>query len=74
MGHGSKDRPSEPLSSEDAGRLIETHLQKRGNPNLKLGDVETEDDHFIATIVTKDDSLVDKLKIDKETGWFQSIY
>jgi hypothetical protein len=74
MGQGSGETPSEPLSAEDAGRLIETHLQNRGNPNLKLGDVEKADDHFIATIVTQDDSLVDKLKIDKETGWFQSIY
>lgn len=74
MGKGSGETPSEPLSTEDAGRLIETHLQNRGNPNLKLGDVETGDDHFIATIVTQDDSLVDKLRIDKETGWFQSIY
>ncbi len=74
MGQGSGETPSGPLSAEDAGRLIETHLQNRGNPNLKLGDVETEDDHFIATIVTQDDSMVDKLKIDKETGWFQSIY
>ncbi len=74
MGRGSDDRPSDPLSAEDAGRLIETHLRNRGNPNLKLGEVEAKDDHFTATIVTQDDSLVDKLRIDKDTGWFQSIY
>lgn len=74
MRYGSGEMPSGPLSAEDAGRLIETHLQNRGNPNLKLRDVETANDHFIATIVTKDDSLVDKVKIDKETGWFRSIY
>ena len=74
MGGGFSERSADPLSAEEAGRLVENHLRNKGNPNLKLGEVETKKDHFIANIVTKDDSLVDKLRIDKDTGWFQSIY
>ena len=74
MAGGFSERSAAPLSAEEAGRLVENHLRNKGNPNLKLGEVETKKDHFIANIVTKDDSLVDKLRIDKDTGWFQSIY
>ncbi|MFQ5693749.1 MAG: hypothetical protein ACE5IM_11980, partial [Nitrospinota bacterium] len=53
---------------EKAEALVNRHLAWMGNPNLKVGSVKEETDSFVAEIVTKDGSLVDRLRIDKETG------
>ena len=39
------------------------------NPNLKLGKITEQDEVFEVEIVTKDGSQVDKLLVDKSTGW-----
>ena len=44
------------------------------NPNLKLGAIKDAGSAFEAEIVTKDDSLVDKIMVDKATGWMRSSY
>jgi hypothetical protein len=41
---------------------------------LKLGKIMDKDQYFEAEIVTKNDSLVDKILVDKQTGWMRSIY
>ena len=64
----------EPLNKNQARLLVENYLRNRRNPNLKVGDISDEDGVFEATIVTRDGSLVDKLEVDKETGWFRSVY
>jgi hypothetical protein len=63
-----------PLEKDQARLLVENYLRNRRNPNLKVGDISDKDGVFEATIVTKDGSLVDKLEVDKETGWFRSVY
>ncbi len=63
-----------PLSKQQAEMLVEHYLQMKGNPNLKLGKITDEKDYFVAEITTKDGSLVEKYQIDKNTGWFKSIY
>jgi hypothetical protein len=54
--------------------MAENYLQSTGNPNLKLGDIKDEGRYFEADIVTRDNSLVDKLLVDKKTGEMRSVY
>ncbi len=44
------------------------------NPNLKIGKITEKDTGFEAEILTKNDDLVDKVLVDKNTGWMRSIY
>ncbi len=45
------------------------------NPNLKVGKIEDKGNTFEAEIVTKkEDSLVDRIAVDKYTGWMRSVY
>jgi hypothetical protein len=64
--------PMQPLSKNTARDLAENYVA--GNPNLKIGDVVEEDNTYIASIVTKDGSLVEKLIIDKRSGWMRRAY
>jgi hypothetical protein len=54
--------------------LLENYLKNTGNPNLKLGDIGEKEKFYEAEILTKDGSLVDKIQVDKYTGWFRSAY
>jgi hypothetical protein len=58
-----------PLKEDGARTAVENYLQSTRNPNLKLGKITEQGDAFEAEIVTKDGSLVDKLLIEKSTGW-----
>ena len=65
-------RPGQPLSADQAKALVEQDI--RGNPNLKAGKVISKDDAYEVDIVTKDGSLVDKIQVNKQTGWFRSVH
>jgi hypothetical protein len=67
-------RPSEHLDKEGAENMVESRLKSSRNPNLKLGEIEDKVDYFEAEVRTKNDALVDKLIIDKETGRMRSVY
>jgi hypothetical protein len=62
------------LTKEQAAQIAQAHLQAVGNPNLKLGEVTEFEPYYEAGIVTKDGSLVEKLLVDKRTGWLRSVY
>jgi len=49
-------------------------LINRSDPNLKLGKLTDDGNSFEADIVTKDNSLVDKILVDKNTGAMRSAY
>ena len=66
--------PQEPLKEQDVKAMLENYLQSTRNPNLKLGKIAEKDAYFEAEILTKDDVLVDKILVDKKTGWMRSIY
>jgi hypothetical protein len=66
--------PREPLHKKEAKALVEEMLDYSRNPNLKVGRIEEKGDYFEAEITTKDGSLVDKLKVDKDTGRMRSVY
>jgi len=62
------------LSADDARHMMEHRLEWQGYTNLKLGKVEeSDDDTILVEIVTKDDSLVQRLKIDRHTGMMESV-
>jgi hypothetical protein len=62
-------RMQTPLKEDDARSVVERYLISTRNSNLKLGKITEREDVFEAQIVTKENSLVDKLLIDKSTGW-----
>ncbi len=70
-----KQQAGEALTQEDAVSIVENYLKKINNPNLKVGEVEqTADEDYLVEIVTKDGSLVDKLEVNRLSGWIHSIY
>jgi hypothetical protein len=74
-GYGSQyQRLPKPLEKSDAEAIMKNYLAATRNPNLKLGKIEDKGNVFEADIVTKDNALVDKIFIDKTTGWMRSAY
>lgn len=65
-------QPGQPLSPDQAKAMVEQHIS--GNPNLKAGKVTPKDGFYEVDVVTKDGSLVDKIQVNKQTGWFRSAY
>jgi Heavy-metal resistance len=63
------NRLENPLQEDGARAVVENYLQSTRNPKLKLGKITEQSDAFEAEIVTKEGSLVDKLLVDKSTGW-----
>jgi hypothetical protein len=56
------------LSAEDVRGYLDAQLNRLNNKRLKVGDIKAEDGTITADIVTVDNSLVQRLKIDRHTG------
>ena len=67
-------QPQKPLDEKAAREIAENYLRNMRNPNLKIGKMKDAGSAFEAEVVTKDNSLVDKVLIDKATGWMRSAY
>jgi hypothetical protein len=68
-------QPHRPMKEQDAKAIVEYYLNSTRNPNLKLGKIKDEGYAFEAEIVTKSNgSLVDKILVNKNTGWMRSEY
>jgi hypothetical protein len=66
--------PAEGITVERARAMLEGVLAWHGNPRLKLGTVEEQNEEtIVAEILTVDDSLVQRLAIDRATGTFRRI-
>jgi hypothetical protein len=63
-----------PIDKKDAQTLAENYLDSTHNPNLKLGNERDEVTNYEFDIVTKDNSLVDRLLVNKKTGDIRSAY
>ena len=63
-----------PIDKEEAKQMLEDYIRSTRNPNLKIGKLKEKAETFEAEIHTKDGSLVDKIIIDKKSGWMQSRY
>jgi rubrerythrin len=66
--------PGKPLEMKDAKAIMEDYIKSARNPNLKLGKIRDKGDSFEAEVVTKNNALVDKIFINKETGRMRSVY
>jgi hypothetical protein len=62
------------LAKDQAAQIAQAHLRAIGNPNLKLGDLSELDTYYEAPILTSEGSFVEKLLLDKRTGWVRSVY
>ncbi len=69
-----RQQPDKPLEEKDARAILQNYLQSMRNPNLKLGKIKDIGIAFEAEILTKDDSLVDEIHVDKNTGSMHSAY
>jgi len=58
----------------EAKTMMEEYLQWFRNPNLKLGKIKDVGSDFEAEILTTGNALVDRMLIDKNTGYFRSAY
>jgi len=79
MGQGYENEPHYPrdqkyLDRKGAERELEDYLNARHNPNLKLGKINDKGSFFEADLLTKNNSLVDKLIVAKDTGRISSAY
>jgi hypothetical protein len=63
-----------PMDVKDARGEVENYLKSIRNPNLKVGKVTEKGEYFEVDIVTKNNELVDKLVVDRKTGWMRSAY
>ncbi len=55
-----------PITQQEAKAFVANYIG--GNPNLKSGKIKDRTTYFETEILTKDNSLVSKLAIDKRTG------
>jgi mono/diheme cytochrome c family protein len=67
-------RLSEPLDEQQARQEVENYIKSTRNPNLKVGKTMEKGSQYEVTIETKDGSLVDKILVDKNTGYMHSAY
>jgi hypothetical protein len=65
------NRLETPLNEDAARAVVENYLQSTRNPNLIIGKITEQGNAFEAEIVTREGSLVDKLLVDKTTGWMR---
>ena len=67
-------RPDEPVAMAEAKMLMESCIKSTHNPNLKLGKIKDQGTDYEAEILTKSNMLIDRILIDKKTGWMRSAY
>jgi hypothetical protein len=62
------------INAKEAETMMQDYLKSSRNPNLKLGKIKDVGDSFEAEILTKKNDLVDRVYIDKATGYINSAY
>lgn len=70
---GMSYNKGQPVTKEQAKQLLENYVGSKNSPNLKLGEIVDKGEAFEATIVTKDGALVEKIQVDKNSGWFRNV-
>jgi hypothetical protein len=62
------------IDAKEAEAMMKDYLKSSRNPNLKLGKIKDVGGAFEAEILTKKNDLVDRVHIDKVTGYIKSAY
>jgi hypothetical protein len=65
---GSRVTPMMNLSVEDVQGHLTAQLDRLKNKRLKIGDIKTDAGTITADIVTIDNSIVQRLKVERHTG------
>ena len=65
---GSRVTPMMNLSAEEVRGYLGAQLDRLNNKRLKVGDIKADDGTITADIVTVDNSLVQRLKVNRHTG------
>ena len=65
---GSRVTPMMNLSVDDVRSYLGTQLDRLNNKRLKIGNIAAEGGAITAEVVTVDNSLVQRLKVDRHTG------
>jgi hypothetical protein len=65
---GSRVTPMMNLSVEDVRGYLTVQLNRLNNKRLKVGDIKVDDGTITADVVTVDNSLVQRLKVNRHTG------
>jgi hypothetical protein len=73
MPFGARVTPMMNLSVEDVRGYLDMQLERLNNKRLKLGDVQADGNKVTADIVTVDNSLVQRLIIDRRTGAIEYV-
>ncbi len=74
-GHGYGRQPTgKAIDAKEAEAMMKDYLKSSRNPNLKLGKIKDRGNVFEAEILTKKNDLVDRVQIDKATGYIRSAY
>ncbi len=68
----SSETPALVETANHAETLASNHIAR--NPNIKTGTVMERDDDFMVEILTKDDSVVDHLIVEKSSGTIRSMH
>jgi hypothetical protein len=68
---GSRVVPKMNLSVDDVRGYLTAQIDRLGNKRLKVGNVNADSAAITAEIVTIDNSLVQRMKIDRGTGGIQ---
>jgi len=71
------DRPptygeTKALTEKETELILRNYIGE--NPNLKVGKIQDKGAYFEGEIVTKENSLVAKFGIDKNSGWVRPLY
>jgi hypothetical protein len=65
---GSRVTPVMNLSVDDVRGYLAVQLERLNNKRLKIGSINSGDGDITAEVVTVDNSLVQRLKVDRHTG------
>ena len=65
---GSRVTPMMNLSAEDVRGHLAVQLNRLNNKRLKVGDIKVDDGTITADVVTVDNSLVQRLKVNRHNG------
>ena len=65
---GSRVVPTMNLSVDDVRGYLVAQLGRLGNKRLKIGNINADGGSITAEVVTVDNSLVQRMKVDRSTG------
>jgi len=65
---------TKPMDVKEAEAMMKDYLKASRNPYLKLGKIRDVGRDFEAEIRTRNNELVDKVPIEKATGYVRSAY